>query len=318
MNSLGYVWRANAACLSKALDPHADFIYDGGNANGHGVVLAEAHGSFAATAIAKSVAGQAKRKYARQVKPYLAAPSVHGQVVHGYSLAFGSRPGTSGAFLSLAETGIPKPDKKSWPPSSSRAPADSGATPTSIALATHRSNFLLMGSGQVVDWIDWVRAPGELPAARAPEAFFRLPYAGRWYLGSVFGVWPVLPPGSWYDEFWDDDIWWLRIGHRLLSQGSRGGQPVGWFVMEETAGTAFLNALSAMIRAGGERRPERLELPTFEPVGFGVGGYDGDLRPASPDYSYALFRDGLALVDAPFRRRRLDIRNWSPKEGFAE
>jgi hypothetical protein len=68
-----------------------------------------------------------------------------------------------------------------------------------------------MGSGLVVDWIDWVRAPGELPADRAPAAFFRLPYAGRWYLWSVFGVWPVLPPGSWYDEFWDDEIWWLRV-----------------------------------------------------------------------------------------------------------
>ena len=60
MNSLGYVWRDNAACLSKALDPHADFVYGGGNADGHGVVLAEARGSFAATATGKSVASQAK------------------------------------------------------------------------------------------------------------------------------------------------------------------------------------------------------------------------------------------------------------------
>lgn len=53
MNALGYTWRANAACLSSTLDPHADFIYEGGNASGHGVVLAEAHGSFAANASAK-------------------------------------------------------------------------------------------------------------------------------------------------------------------------------------------------------------------------------------------------------------------------
>lgn len=39
MNTLGYAWRANAICLSSALDPHADFIYDGGSAKGHGVVL---------------------------------------------------------------------------------------------------------------------------------------------------------------------------------------------------------------------------------------------------------------------------------------
>jgi hypothetical protein len=36
--------------LSSTLDPHADFIYEGGNATGHGVVPAEAHGSFAANA----------------------------------------------------------------------------------------------------------------------------------------------------------------------------------------------------------------------------------------------------------------------------
>ena len=53
MDALGYAWRANAACLSSSLDPHADFIYEGGNASGHGVVLAEAHGSFAKDASAE-------------------------------------------------------------------------------------------------------------------------------------------------------------------------------------------------------------------------------------------------------------------------
>jgi hypothetical protein len=66
MNALGYTWRANAACLCSTLDPHADFIYEGGNASGHGVVLAEAHGSFAANASAQSVHLQSKNKYLRQ------------------------------------------------------------------------------------------------------------------------------------------------------------------------------------------------------------------------------------------------------------
>ncbi|MFS8049603.1 hypothetical protein [Rhizobium sp. BR 314] len=63
MNVLGYTWRANAACLSSVLDPHADFLYEGGNASGHGVVLAEAHGSFAMNASAASVHLKAKSKY---------------------------------------------------------------------------------------------------------------------------------------------------------------------------------------------------------------------------------------------------------------
>jgi len=315
MNALGYVWRANAACLSRTLDPHADFIYDGGNADGHGVVLAEAHGSFAAKATAKSVAAQAKRKYARQVKPYLAKTSPYGQVVHGYSIAFGSKPGTAGAFLSLAETRIPKPGKKSPPPPALQAPTGTGATPTMIALATHRSNFLLMGASQVVDWIDWVRTSGELPADRAPVTFLRFGYAGRWYLGSPSYVWPLFPRW-WPDMYWDDPALWDWIEHDTLARRPRGGPPTGWFVMEETACVSFLDALSGMTRDGGERRPERLELPTFDPIGFGAGGDDRVLDAEHPDYDYALFRDGLALIDAPFRWTGRHIRRWLPKEGF--
>ena len=59
MEALGYEWRANAVCLSSSLDPHADFIYDGGNVAGHGVVLAEAHGSFAKDASAAKIANAA-------------------------------------------------------------------------------------------------------------------------------------------------------------------------------------------------------------------------------------------------------------------
>ncbi|MGI4813415.1 MAG: hypothetical protein ACRYG5_12905 [Janthinobacterium lividum] len=126
MNALGYVWRVNAVCLSNALNPHADFLYDGGNVDGHGVVLAEAHGSFAANATAKTIAAQAKRKYARQVKPYLNTGSPFGHVVHGYSVAFGSRPGTAGAFLSVAETRTSKPKKLAPSPLAAPIPAGAG------------------------------------------------------------------------------------------------------------------------------------------------------------------------------------------------
>jgi hypothetical protein len=228
MNALGYAWRANAACLSKSLDPHADFIYDGGNASGHGVVLAEAHGSFAANTTGKSIAAQAKRKYARQVSPYIAQGSLYGKVVHGYSIAFGSKPGTTGAFLSLAETSIPKQSKKSaqLPPP---MPSGRRLTPTPIALAAHRSNFLLMGARQVSDWIDWVRGVGELPANGDPVVFFRLSFAGRWYLGSALAIWSSLPPSWRFERFWDDPVLWPRIAHRAMSQAWTGGPALGWF-----------------------------------------------------------------------------------------
>jgi hypothetical protein len=150
MNALGYVWRANAACLSSALNPHAHFLYGGGNVEGHGVVLAEAHGSFAANATAKTVAAEARRKYTRQVKPYVDMGSSIGHVVHGYSVAFGSQPGTTGAFLSVAETLVPKRPKKP-PPAPAGQTARGAGVLTALALATHRSNFILMGLSQVVD-----------------------------------------------------------------------------------------------------------------------------------------------------------------------
>lgn len=81
MNTLGYVWRDNAACLSGRLDPHADFIYAGGASTSYGVVLAEARGSFAQNVMEGDLRREARRKYLRQVKPHLASLCVHGTVV---------------------------------------------------------------------------------------------------------------------------------------------------------------------------------------------------------------------------------------------
>jgi len=171
MNALGYVWRDNAVCLALTLNPHADFLYAGGSVIGHGVVLAEAHGSFAAGVTDEKIAGEARRKYLRQVRPYIADPSPHGQVVHGYSLAFGSRPGTTGAFLCLSETQRPKiPRSPSTPPQLPAAVG--GATYTQIALSSHRSNFVLMDALSVADWIDWTRGARNPPSDTDPVAFF--------------------------------------------------------------------------------------------------------------------------------------------------
>ena len=115
MNALGYAWRDNAACLSSALKPHADFLYHGGNSLGHGVVLAEARGSFAAKVSDTGMAAAAERKYLRQVRPYIGATSPHGPVIHGYSIAFGSQPGKPGAFLRLSQTRRGKPSPNPAP-----------------------------------------------------------------------------------------------------------------------------------------------------------------------------------------------------------
>jgi hypothetical protein len=316
MEALGYKWRANAACLSSSLDPHADFIYDGGNAAGHGVVLAEARGSFAKNVTAGKIISAAKRKYKRQVKPYIAMMSPFGKIIHGYSVAFGSEPTASGSFLSVSETRISRPRKKSSTPPLTPKGGRSEETPVPIVLATHRSNFMLMGVPEVVDWIDWLRVPDRPMPERKPVLFLRLQYAGRIYLTSAPQVSPSAVPLWWIDEFFDHPYWWhiTRRGH--LPIWRQPDANLGWFAIEEKGGVAFLNELSTVIRGGGRPPLPFFTLPTSDPVGFGMvedqriapGVRGEEDRP----YDYAQFRDGLALLGDPFRGKPIDILRWSP------
>ncbi|MDB5412973.1 MAG: hypothetical protein JWR10_1308 [Rubritepida sp.] len=316
MNALGYTWRANAACLSSTLDPHADFIYEGGSAIGHGVVLAEAHGSFAANASAASVHLQSKNKYLRQVKPHLGKTSPYGKVIHGYSIAFGSRPSAPGAFLSLSETKINKPRMTlgGQTKSSKAGTSGAGAAPSQIILAAHRSNFFLMGGDDVVGWIDWVRNADSAPPEPSPVVFLRLHYAGRTYLVHASSVWWLDHPRDWFDDLFDHHRW-RRLLPGLSPRGADRGQHLGWFGIEETAGTDFLQSLTGIVQSGGRFVPATLPVPSFVPVGFGLGGEDAGRSLAEADYGHALFRDGFALLGDPHRGHPLGITVWSPKDG---
>ena len=315
MNALGFTWRDNASCLSSSLAPHADFIYADGAVSGHGVVLAEAHGSFAASVSSAGVTREAKRKYLRQVRPHLATASPHGKVVHGYSIAFGSRPGAAGAFLHVAETLISKPRSRRPPPSQTAPTPSPAAAPTSLALAAHRSNFAIMDAPSIVRWIDWVRGGGERSDDMQPSLFVRIPYAGRVFLCSMEMGWPFGGYPEWLDEFWHPR-WWPPIRPaRTLPRGR--DDFAGWFAMEEKAAESFLNALSAIVRNGRDNLPESLELPSLDPAGFGFGGDEAGLRsPAASEYRYALYRDGLALLGSPPPSRTVGQRMWIPREGM--
>ncbi|WP_412774054.1 hypothetical protein [Nitrobacter sp.] len=314
MNALGFTWRDNASCLSSSLAPHADFIYADGAVSGHGVVLAEAHGSFAASTSLAGMTREAKRKYLRQVRPHLAAASPHGKVIHGYSIAFGSRPGTAGAFLHVAETLISKPRGRRREPTQPAPLPSPEAAPTSLALSAHRSNFAIMDAPSVVQWIDWVRDDGERPDEMLPSSFIRIPYAGRFFLCSMEMGWPFGGYPDWLDEFWHPR-WWPPLRRaRTLSWGR--DDFAGWFAMEEKAAEGFLNALSAIVRNGRDNLPETLELPRVDPTGFGLGGDDAVLGSPDSEYRYALYRDGLALLGSPPPRRIAGHRTWLPREGI--
>ncbi|SFZ81774.1 hypothetical protein SAMN02983003_0684 [Devosia enhydra] len=318
MDALGYAWRANAACLSSSLDPHADFIYEGGNASGHGVVLAEAHGSFAKDASAAKIANAAKRKYVKQVKPFVAKPSPFGKVIHGYSIAFGAKPTVAGSFLAVSETRISKPRKRPPSPGDPQRGAIPEGTPAPMALATHRSNFLLMGAPEVTNWIDWIRLPDSPAPERHDVPFLRLGYAGRAYLAAPRCF--LRPGGSpwWIEDFFDHPEWWRLARRAHLSVSGHPGFDFGWFAIEEKAGSEFLNALSNAIRNRAVGLPTTMRLPTLEPTGFSLSAEDRIARAdADEPYQYALFRDGLALLGEPFRGRPRDVVVWSPDEGMA-
>ena len=311
MNALNYSWRDNGACLSGKLEPHADFLYAGGSALGHGVVLAEARGSFAATVSDAKMAREAERKYLRQVRPYIGASSPHGQVVHGYSIAFGSHPGTPSSFLRLSQTRQPKlKPGKPTPPVPSSPSFDQ--VPTTMAFATHRSNFILMDALPVADWIDWVQGTRDIPEDHAPVSFLQFNYAGRSFLASADALMPYRMPHLWFDELHDYPFW----RHRWEPRWASGVPPLHSFVMEQKAATAFLSALTAMIRSGPRERPATLELPTSDLAGFASGSAEIGIRSAREDYDYALFRDGLALLAGPPPRKLTGIRTWHPKEGL--
>jgi hypothetical protein len=317
MNALGYTWRANANCLSSALDPHADFIYDGGNATGLGVVLAEAHGSFAATVSSTGIRNQAKRKYIRQVKPYIARTSPFGKVIHGYSVAFGCAPGTTGGFLSLSETKITRPRGKRRPPPPASYDDRPSMVPTPIVLSTHRSNFLLIGALEVVNWIDWIRLRDGSTPEPEQVAFIRLQHAGRSYLTSAPWSWRSSSSPWWAEDFfWRSTLWDHLLGLRRLTSSSHDPH-FGWFVIDEKAGKEFLTSLTGIIASGEYAIPPTLQLPILQPVGFGLLSDDAPAaRREDGEYRYALFRDGLALLGDPFRGRVLDIVTWSPYEGL--
>jgi hypothetical protein len=310
MNVLGYVWRDNAICLGSSLEPHADFLYAGGSVSGHGVVLAEAHGSFATGVSDAKVAAQAERKYLRQVRPYIAERSPHGDVVHGYSLAFGSRPGTPDAFLRLSETLLPK--SRQGAPGHPKLPEEpSSPTPTQIALSSHRSNFVLMDALPVAEWIDRTRGARDVPTDTDPIPFVRLQYAGRNFLAYADALSPFHHHFDWRGDLIEVATW----RRRLLRPRYHGTPPpLRWFVIEENAGERFLDALSGMIRAGPERVPETLDLPSGDFIGLSTGddaaGRDGAA------YDYALFRDGLALLGNPPPHRIAGLRFWYPNNGL--
>jgi hypothetical protein len=278
MSALGYVWNTHASSIIKAPSGVglADFVYDGGAAGGHGIVLAEAKGAFSSATSAVDVQTDADKGYLNQVDPHIGARPRNGAVVHGYAIAFGAQPESvragqprPNAFLHIAETDVQP------------AASVSGGTSTvdsAIALGNYRSAFMLARAPLVVEAIDWMRGGSHrLDLLERTQLFSRV-RAGT----TVFFVGHPEAADEWaYEGFY----------HRNR----------GLFAVEATVAWSFLDQLSAIIRADGA--PPRLELPAA-PL---------DLHPEGAN-APIVFADGFAVV--PGRKYGEETLRWSPQIGW--
>ena len=314
MNALGYVWRDNGSCLTAVPGARADFIYAGGAVASHGVVLAEAHGSFAQDVTASRMSREARSKYNRQVKPHIASSCIHGKIIHGYAIAFGSNPTSHNTLLHVAETKIkkPRPRKKQTAPQV-LAPVP-GIVPTSLVLASHRANFLLMGASNVVAWIDWLRGARERPDENAISQFIAVEITGKRFLVAAEYLLPYLPWAFIDRQEAANFVWRRAVFERWRDW--LGIVPRNIFAMEEFAAKSFLSALPGLIDGPPEQIPLTLNLPDLEPIGLFDTRPDRRDERDSERYPVVQFRDGLALLGKLPRSSPLDPRSWSPLRGF--
>ena len=288
MVALGYVWQDFAANVISTTGKLADFAYDGGPASGHGIVLAEAKGSFSGKVDPSQVKKTADSAYQNQVDGHIAAWTSNrsAQIVHGYAIAFGAQPDAvrktaspPHAMLHVAET-----DQPTAAFVASGAGADVAVANTALALGNYRAAFMLARAPLVVDVIDWLRT-GRSPAQPSPEyqTFHVIAAGGREF-------WVGEPEGH-------PDGWAYR---HLRPSGPRR------FAVEATVARRFLSALSGMLQQGmapgtiGSEAVKPLELPVLQPQLAG-------------DNEALWFPDGLASIARTGVRGQL---RWSPKRGL--
>lgn len=285
MVSLGYVWHDHAANVIPTTKPLADFVYDGGPAAGHGVVLAEAKGSMAPGVDAPSLGKTADAAYLKQVDRHIGMLTPSGPVVHGYVTAFGAQLNSvrtvtppPNAFLHVAETsGIPV----GGPPPSTFDTVD-----TAIALANYRAAFMLAGAPLVVQAIDALTR-GETPPDEDEEFVRVVGRDGATFLRGRHDFYPFYRDARhhFYRVFQDTYREWAAY----------------W--IQETIARHFLQQLSSMTTE--EWRPRRLELPVArrdEPLD-GIFGEE------------YVFPDGFAVVS--FGSLEGAVR-WSPIRGVRQ
>lgn len=274
----GYTWRDHARSIIRTTGPLADFVYEGGDAAGLGVVLAEAKGSFRTVVNRGHIKSIAENGYRRQVHNYIGNNTVAGRVLHGYAIGFGGVPGSNREpYLHVEETGIDEDrlDHDITEPSFV-ASSFSGAVSSQIALGNYRAVFHLLNAPAVISAIDVVRDNVEREAAILVPQQFRVVRA------------------------WDNQRYWLVERDPRKALWQLPGDTV--LAIWEPVAVAFLTAVTQMLTrtlAIGERW---ISMPVADRI-FG----------RDTENSFVQFPDGLAAL-ANFREDGLE--QWVPLRGL--
>ena len=291
MVALGYVWHDFAANVISTSGKLADFVYEGGPASGHGIVLAEAKGSFSPKVDASYVERLADAAYTKQVNGHIgaSAKSKSSKVIHGYAVAFGAQPeairrtqNPPHAMVHVAQTGAAASAR-----SAEGAPSATWVPNATLVLGNYRAAFMLACAPLVVQIIDRVRDGALLSAPFSTvegEQRFFLAYAdGREFL---VGYPRGHPNELAYREFADAHF--------------------GVFAVEATVARPFLKRLSELLRQV-QTDPGRLfDLP---PIELPVVEFRLALESVS---EFVVFPDGFSLLRTVDRKRQV---RWSPHRG---
>ena len=167
LDTMGLHWRGHAEDLTGLPAPLGDFVYDGFPTSGSGVVLAEAKGSLSAAALPSGLRSTAESAFTRQVMPHLGEPTPVGQIIYGYAIAAGARP----AMPSSAGFHLVEPSFSGVSLSSSLSAPSAALVRFSVAAATYRALFSLMGAENATAALDGISTS---IVARPPQEFRRV------------------------------------------------------------------------------------------------------------------------------------------------
>lgn len=158
MESVGYVWRANAKSFGLS-SPTPDFVYDGPPVQGHGVVICEAKGAVASSVTSGSVVTDGRNAYKNQVSQHVGTTVAGSPILHGYAAAFGAVVGVGASYLHIEETILTQSSYGgTGSGGGSGKRAASGETSPSLALRNFRGSFALSDALSTTEAIDAVLA----------------------------------------------------------------------------------------------------------------------------------------------------------------